>query len=250
MVFNFLRGLLRLGVIPCRRRVAFAVNLYVVVAGLTFPRAARAFTAGSEVLPIDGIRGEVVVSLNLNAVVAFRQNSPFPSRFSHGSILMRNQGQYAQAWSAVLAGVTRPDYAGPPHSEMTATPYSTFAIGVEGGGPSAASAPGTGQACGGGSLSVVLDWSAWRRPRFSGRVRACVITASSRIRSILVTFHVGTEPSVGSDLRPLPELGEKSGVRAGDRRRSARESGALVHLPRNTRSHSIPVDHQGSRPAL
>ena len=103
---------------------------------------------------------------------------------------------------------------------MTATPYSTCAIGVEGAGPSAASAPGTGQACGGGSLSVVLGWSAWRRPRFSGRVRACVITASSRIRSILVTFHVGTEPSVGSDSRPLPELGEKSGVRAGDRVRA------------------------------
>src|SRR5262249_29760840 len=81
IVFDILRCLFRIGVIPGCIFVPFAVNDNVIIAGRAFPRTNSMGFAWLEELFPDHIRRKVVVPFDNNCIVAFGKNCAVPNRF-------------------------------------------------------------------------------------------------------------------------------------------------------------------------
>src|SRR6266508_4629990 len=81
VIFNLLSSLLRFRVIPGSILIHFFVDLNVIVAGKPFPGASALFFARAKIFLLDRLRREVMISLNDDRLVRFRQQRIFPSGF-------------------------------------------------------------------------------------------------------------------------------------------------------------------------
>src|ERR1043165_4381280 len=86
-VFNLLRRVLRLRVVPRGVFVQLAAHDHVVITRRPLPRADRVRLALAEVFLLNRGGGEVVVTLDHDRLVALRQNRAFPSCFHLRRIL-------------------------------------------------------------------------------------------------------------------------------------------------------------------
>src|SRR5215813_12593544 len=81
VIFDVLRGLFRIRIVPCRVLVHFSVDDDVVITRRALPRADRVGVARLETFFVDRVRREIVIAFDDDGFVTFGDYCAVPNRF-------------------------------------------------------------------------------------------------------------------------------------------------------------------------